>query len=45
MVSGKADINQTLTLPVNMYFELGKQQFQEKKVLEMINLSLCLVLL
>ena len=32
MVSGKAEINQTLTLPVNMYFDLDKQEFQEKKV-------------
>ncbi len=45
MVSGKAEINQTLTLPVNMYFESEKQQFQEKKVHKMVNLSLFLVLL
>jgi hypothetical protein len=36
MVSGKAEINQTLTLPVNMYFDLEKQEFQEKKVLTLI---------
>ena len=32
MVAGKADINQLLSLPVNMYFDEGMQAFQEKKV-------------
>lgn len=32
MTGGKANINQTLTLPVNMYFDLDEQKFQEKKV-------------
>lgn len=33
MSGGKANFNQTITLPLNMYFEESKQIFQDKKVL------------
>lgn len=32
MVGGKADFNQIITLPINMYYDQSSQLFQEKKV-------------
>lgn len=32
LVAGKASFNQTLTLPINMYFDSATNSFQEKKV-------------
>ena len=33
MSAGKVNINQTIELHLNMYFDEGKRQFQDKKVI------------
>ena len=36
MVAGKVNINQTIELHLNMYFDENKRQFQDKKVIVML---------